>query len=85
MGLLATGDDDEIGRDALPIAIALSDGDVFVVSRTRGDKGAGSKLRSTSSSDGATEVAGGTTISAGGGARLLVEASVDVSGGGCSD
>lgn len=84
MGLLAIGDDDDIGRDALPIAVALSDSEILGVSGIRGDKGAGSKLRSTIGSDGPKEVTGGTTISAGGGARLLLGTSVDVSNGGCS-
>ena len=86
MGLFGVGDDEEVGRDALPIAVALSDNDILEVSGTRGDRGPGTRPRSiVGSVGGAKEDTGGTTISAGGGARLLLGAAVGASDWGCSD
>lgn len=72
---LDEGDEDEPGRDALLIAVALSESDIFKGLITRGDNGAGSSVRSTVPCDIECNSAGGdaaaTIISAGGWARVF--------------
>jgi hypothetical protein len=70
------GDEDEVGREALLIAVALSDSDILDGEGIRGDKGAGSRVRSidfckSTVGDTAGGDEAGTNISAGGAARVL--------------